>query len=162
MTRRRTMGASMALTASIMIAAAAQSDLPNYPEGFRRWEHVKSGLMGPQSPGFDRFGGLHHIYANDRAMEGYRTGHFPGGSVIVFDRLDVHQAAGSTTEGARLSIDVMSKDGGPGSPTGGWRFERFLEDSHTEREPSAQFKAQCVTCHTSRKDHDYVFSEYRP
>jgi hypothetical protein len=159
--RCRTAGSALALVASMIVATAAQSDLLSYPEHFRSWAHVKSGLMGPQSPGFAAFGGLHHIYANDKAMEGYRTGHFPDGSVIVFDRLEVHEAAGSTTEGARLSIDVMSKDGRGPAATGGWRFDRFLKDSQTERESNAAFMAQCAGCHTSRKDHDYVFSEYR-
>jgi hypothetical protein len=159
--RPRTAGFALALVASMVVAAAALSDDSRYPEHYRRWTHVKSGLMGPQSPGFASFGGIHHIYANDTAMEGYRTGHFPDGSVIVFDRLEVHEAAGNTTEGARLSIDVMSKDGRGPAATGGWRFDRFLKDSQTDRELNAGFMAQCASCHTSRKDHDYVFSEYR-
>jgi hypothetical protein len=153
--------AAAALSAATIVAATAQSEPVTYPENFRTWAHVKSGLMGPQSPGFGSFGGFHHIYANDKAMDGYRTSHFPDGSVIVFDRIDAHDAAGSTIEGSRLSIDVMSKDERRYPASGGWRFERFLKDSHTEREPNAEFKAQCATCHATRKDHDYVFSEYR-
>jgi len=159
--RYGTVVAAGVMVSATLAVATAQSALVTYPEHFRSWAHVKTGLMGPQSPGFGTFGGFHHIYANDKAMEGYRTGHFPDGSVIVFDRLESHDAAGSTTEGARLSIDVMSKDERQHPANGGWQFERFLKDSHTEREPNAEFKAQCATCHTTRKDHDYVFSEYR-
>jgi hypothetical protein len=48
-----------------------------YPEGYRRWTHVRSGLTGPESPDYQLTGGLHHIYANDKAMEGYEAGRFP-------------------------------------------------------------------------------------
>jgi hypothetical protein len=157
----RTVGASVVLAATMIVAVPAQSDLMTYPEHFRTWTHVKTGLMTPQSPGFASFGGFHHIYANDKAMEGYRTSHFPDGSVIVFDRLEAHETPGNVAEGSRLSIDVMSKDERLSPANGGWRFERFLKDSHADREPDAAFKGQCATCHATRKEHDYVFSEYR-
>jgi hypothetical protein len=159
--RYRTVGAAAALATTMIVAGTAQSDLMTYPENFRTWTHVKTGLMTSQSPGFASFGGFHHIYANDKAMEGYRTSHFPDGSVIVFDRLEAHETPGNLSEGSRLSIDVMSKDEGHDPANGGWRFERFLKDSHTDREPAGAFKTQCATCHATRKDHDYVFSEYR-
>ena len=28
---------------------------------------------------------IHHIYANEKALEGYRTGHFPEGAVLIAD-----------------------------------------------------------------------------
>ena len=34
------------------------------------------------------FGGIHHIYANDKAIEGYRNELFPDGAVIIFDLLE--------------------------------------------------------------------------
>ena len=59
-----------------------------YPEGYRQWTHVSSTYIGPQSAAFEKNGGLHHIYANKQAVEGYRTGRFPEGSVIVADFLE--------------------------------------------------------------------------
>jgi cytochrome P460 len=64
-------------------------------------QHVKSGLVGPHSAFFESAAGLHHIYANEPAMAGYRTGAFPNGSVIIFDLLEVNEAAGNTIEGPR-------------------------------------------------------------
>ena len=32
-----------------------------YPDGYRRWTHVRSGLTGPESPDFKNTGGIHHI-----------------------------------------------------------------------------------------------------
>src|ERR1044072_6957866 len=82
----------------------------DYPGGYRQWTHVKSALVGPQSPSFPRYGGLHHIYANEKALEGYRGGQFQDGSVIVFDLLEVQEKAGVTAEAGRRFIDVMVKD----------------------------------------------------
>src|SRR5688572_14163523 len=98
----------------ILIWAAYLQAEPNttiaYPLGYRKWVHVKSALVGPQSPIYKRYGGLHHIYANEKAVEGYRTGMFQDGSVIVFDVLETQETAGTTAEGTRRFIDVMAKD----------------------------------------------------
>ncbi|HSB10603.1 MAG TPA: hypothetical protein VLM38_14030 [Blastocatellia bacterium] len=41
-----------------------------YPSGYRTWVHVRSALIDPKSATADRFGGIHHIYANEKAVEG--------------------------------------------------------------------------------------------
>ena len=61
---------------------------------------MKSVLVGPASPAFPTEGGVHHIYANDLALQGYRTGRFPDGAVVVYDLLDTKEVNGSTIEGA--------------------------------------------------------------
>jgi hypothetical protein len=100
-----------------------------YPEGYREWTHVKTAIVGPQSP-MVRYRGMHHIYANKKAMEGYKTGKFPEGSMIVFDVLDVKtDASADVSEGDRRFIDVMYKDSRYDS-TGGWGFEEFDGNSH--------------------------------
>jgi len=65
-----------------------------YPAGFRDWNHVRSALIGPASPAYKEYGGLHHIYANAKAMEGYRGGKFPDGSVLVFDLFEANEHHG--------------------------------------------------------------------
>lgn len=107
-----------------------------YPDGYRNWVHVKSAVIGSESAGFARFGGMHHIYANDKAMEGYRTGHFPDGSILVFDRLEAPVSQGVTTEGARQAVDDMLKDAAFG-PTGGGG----TRSSAATAEPSATRRA---------------------
>ena len=48
-----------------------------YPSEYRVWAVVTTKLVGPQSKFFAARGGFHHFYANDKALEGYRTGVFP-------------------------------------------------------------------------------------
>jgi len=134
-----------------------------YPEGYRRWTHVKSAIIGPGNPAYARFGGLHHIYANDKAMEGYRNGQFPDGSVIVADFLETQTTKEDVTSaGPRRLIDVMHKDHKRFPETGGWGFEEFRGDSRTERTVGQQrAKTDCYNCHAGRKEQDFVFSSFR-
>jgi cytochrome P460 len=132
-----------------------------YPSHYRNWVHVRSALVDPNSPKAGRYGGLHHIYANEKAMEGYRTGVFPDGSVIVFDLLETRENAGTTVEGPRKFIDVMTKESKRYPDTGGWGFEEFVGDSQTDRALTSQAKSACYGCHTRRKSNDFVFSTFR-
>ena len=75
-----------------------------FPKAFRKWSHVKSVLVGPQSAAFATEGGIHHIYANEKALEGYDTGKFPDGSVIVYDLLETKEIAANTLEGPRAAL----------------------------------------------------------
>jgi hypothetical protein len=125
------------------------------------WTHVRTVLIGPQSPAFESFGGLHHIYANEKAMEGYGAGRFPDGSVLVFELLETKENAGVTTEGPRKRVGVMVKETKRYAETGGWGFESFQGDSQTERRLNAEGRTACFKCHESQKDNDYVFSKLR-
>jgi hypothetical protein len=128
-----------------------------YPDGYRGWVHVRTGLIGPQSPAFANYGGMHHIYANAEAEKGLVSGKFPDGAVLVFDLLDVKESNGNTTEGARKKIEIMVKDSQRYASTGGWGFERFVGDG---REPvlTDTEKSQCFACHQSQSAHGFVFS----
>src|SRR5947207_12338655 len=88
---------------------AQLDDTAVFPKEFRRWAHVKSVLVGPQSGAFATEGGIHHIYANHKALEGYDSGNFPDGSVIVYDLLETKVVAGNTIEGQTRRVDVMIK-----------------------------------------------------
>jgi hypothetical protein len=163
MTRRRSLivcATLVILTGVASICGTAGSYGDPHLE-YRNWTHVKSALIDPKSPTAGRFGGIHHIYANDKAMEGYRSGKFPDGSVIVFDLLETRENAGTTQEGSRKFIDVMTKDGGRYSDTGGWEFEEFAGDNHTDQVLTAQAKAGCFGCYTRQRAHDFVFSTFR-
>ena len=59
-----------------------------YPEGWRHWTHVKGMVIEPGNALYETFGGIHHLYANRKAEQGYRQGTYPDGSVIVFDLLE--------------------------------------------------------------------------
>jgi len=161
---RRTIFLVFALTTiigwSVSLWARTNETIP-YPAGYRKWAHVMSALVGPKSPGFALHGGIHHIYANEKAMEGYKTGRFPDGSALVADFLETRESAGITTEGPRRRIDVMVKDSRRYPETGGWGFEQFRGDSQTDRMVTAQIATKCFACHAQQKDHDSVFSRFR-
>jgi hypothetical protein len=154
----------LVIAASVILlpamVASDRSEIP-YPEGYRHWTHIKSAYVGKASPAFHRFGGLHNIYANAQAMKGYRNGHFPVGSVLVFDVLDASSSDQGVEPGSRKFIDVMRKsaDGGDGR----WVFGEFDRDSRTMRNVTAeQGVVQCQACHNGPGAIDGVFSKFVP
>jgi hypothetical protein len=140
---------------------AQTDDTAPFPKEFRRWAHVKSVLVGPQSAAFATEGGFHHIYANEKALQGYDTGKFPEGSVVVYDLLETKEIAGNTIEGPTRRIDVMVKHSERYGATGGWEFMSFPGGNPTDGKLTAERQAACFACHANRKDHDFVFSEFR-
>ncbi len=152
-------GVAAIVAAGLYAYANPASDIP-YPAGYRKWARVKTVVVGSQSPAFKANGGIHHIYANSKAVDGYETGKFPDGAVLVFDILDVQENQGTTVEGARQRIDVMVKDAQRFAATGGWGFERFAGNSQTDRPLTEEIRGSCFTCHEQRKSHDLVFSEF--
>ena len=151
---------ALALAATILsgwVLYGAPDNAP-FPANYRKWVHVKTTLIGPQSASFARNGGIHHFYANDTALEGYRTGRFPDGSILVDDLLEAKEAAGVTTEGSRRRVAVMAKDAERYRATGGWDFEIFKGDNQAEGSLDLKEKAACFACH--QKGHDSVFSEF--
>ena len=140
---------------------AQHDDVATFPKEFRKWAHVKSVLVGPQSAAFATEGGIHHIYANDKALEGYASSKFPDGSVIVYDLLETKEIAGNTIEGPTRRIDVMVKQSELYRATGGWEFMSFPGGNPASEKLTAERQAACAACHANRKDHDSVFSEFR-
>jgi len=143
-------------------AADAQATNPQvpYPQAYRDWRHVKSMVIEQGHPLFASFGGIHHLYANKKALEGYASGHFPDGAVIVFDLLEANRADAAITEGKRKVAAVMHKDAKKFASTGGWGFEGFAGGDANQRAVK-NAKEDCFACHTAQKDHDYVFSQPR-
>jgi hypothetical protein len=150
-----------ALTGLAAASAHADSSTVPYPQGYRTWQHVKSMQILPGHALYDAFGGIHHLYANRSAMEGYRTGRFRDGAVIVFDLLAVNDGDKVVTEGARKIVGVMHRNARRYAATGGWGFEGFVGESRTQRAVGSNAAQACFACHTTRKDQGYVFSEYR-
>lgn len=143
-------------------AIGASSTTIAYPDGYRGWQHVKSMQINPGHALYGTFGGIHHLYANKKAMQGYRNGKFPDGAVIAFDLLEAHDADNAVTEGKRKVLGVMQRDAKRFAATGGWGFEAFVGDSHTQRAVQGNAATACFACHVSQKANDYVFSRYRP
>ena len=143
------------------VAVAADDAVP-YPQGYRQWQHVKSMVIQPGHPLHDAFGGIHHLYANHKAVRGYRTGKFPDGAMIAFDLLEGQAADNAIVEGQRKVLGVMLKDAKKYAATGGWGFEGFAGDSTTQRAVADKAATACFACHIGQKQSDYVFSRYRP
>jgi len=141
--------------------ATASLAAPGFPTGYRSWTHVKSALVGSTFPSFDTQGGLHHIYANDKAMEGLRSGSFPDGATLVFDLVEAREKNGLTAEGPRRRVDVMVKDRQGYPKSGGWWFGRYLGDDREHEALSPTERADCFRCHQQPRTRDLVFSEFR-
>ncbi len=132
----------------------------DYPEGYREWTHVKSMVIEEGHPLYNSFGGIHHIYANDKALKALKKGiAFQEGSVFVFDLLEAKRENNAIVEGNRKVVGVMQKDSKRFGSTGGWGFEGFKGDSKERVVLDPQ--KDCFSCHASQKNTDYVFSSYR-
>lgn len=153
--------AALALFAGTLATHFTAVPPVNYPEGYRTWAHVKSGVIGPAHAQFSVNGGFQHVYANEAALRGYRSRAFPEGSVIVVDWLEMRESNGALQEGPRRQIDVMVKDSATYKQSGGWGFQRFVKDSKTElaASPTPQ---QCFDCHNRLKKDGLVLGSYRP
>lgn len=149
-----------ALSISSPAFAADAAPVP-YPEGYRHWTHVKSMTINQGHPLYAAFGGIHHLYANKKAEQGYKSGRFPDGAVIAFDLLEANAADNAVQEGARKVLGVMHKDARKYKDTGGWGFEGFKGDSKSDRAVGKNAAAACFQCHTAQKGNDFVFSTFR-
>jgi len=132
-----------------------------FPEGYRSWTHVKSVVVTKSHSLYDRFGGIHHIYANDKALTSLKDdATFEKGSVLIFDLKKEIVRDSLIYEGSRRSVAVMLKDVDRFAETGGWGFEEFIKDDQRIRIVTDANK-QCFSCHKSQKVSDYVYSKYR-
>ena len=152
----------LAVIASVYGAKAISDNAAtvDYPRDYRSWQHVKSMIIQPGHLLEDPFGGIHHIYANSKAMSGLTRGEYEDGAVFVFDLLDYDDSNKTIVETDRKRLDVMQYDSDGFSETSGWGFDTFVGDSATERVVQ-NVTVSCFACHTSAKASQYVFSRYR-
>lgn len=163
--------ASTLLRADPAVPDAPLPEVP-YPEGYRRWTHVVSAVvsakMGEAGPDAEKekarapHGLIHNLYANERAVEGYRTGHFPEGAVLIADWFVLEETRGGLKQGPRKSVDVMIRDARY-TETGGWGFENFEQSSRTQRNVGAKAVTSCFKCHQwAGPEREFVFSTLQP
>lgn len=138
---------------------AAEAKTP-YPNDYRQWFHVKSMLIEPGHALANPFQGIHHVYANDKAVQGLKTGNYSNGAILVFDLLNYSAKDHSIQESERKLIGVMHRDSKKFAATGGWGFEGFAGNSKNERLTN-DGGAGCFACHEPQKDQGYVFSTLR-
>lgn len=161
---RSAAAAALAIAAAAVLsptaAVAAEDKGIAYPSTYRNWKHVKSMVILPGHELAGAFGGIHHIYANMTAREGYASGRFPDGAKIVFDLLAEESGGNALQEGKRKVLGVMVKDAKRYKATGGWGYEAFEGDSRTKRLVT-DMQASCHGCHAAQKASDFVFSKMR-
>jgi hypothetical protein len=157
----KTLFAVLALSAAAVPVYAAGTVPVQYPDGYRHWTHVKSMELKPGHALYESFGGLHHIYANPKALKGYQTGKFANGSVIVFDLLEAKTDGNALTEGKRKVLGVMVRDSGKYAATGGWGFEGFAGGDRAKRAAGDNAATACFACHAPQKSTNYLFSTWR-
>jgi hypothetical protein len=143
-----------ALSLTVLFAAEAVQ----FPDNFRRWVHVGTGVILPGSPLPESEQGMHHIFANPKATDGYGSGNFADGSVIVYELREAQQKNGVIFEGERRRTDVMIKDSSLYKSTGGWRFERFMGNDQAQ-DAVHDSGTSCFECHSNAKAHGFVFSQ---
>lgn len=131
-----------------------------YPDNYRNWGHVKSMVIQAGHPLAETDEGIHHIYANERAIKGLMTGNYPDGATLVYDLLESLEKDRTIQEGDRKLIGVMHKNSKHFSDTGGWGFEGFLAGDREKRLVKDGGKS-CFSCHKPKKQRGYVFSELR-
>jgi len=154
---------ALALMAGFLGAAETPAPLVPYPEGYRAWTHLGSVFTEWNENTKERLphGIIRHIYANEKAVEGLRTGKFPEGAMFVADWFPLKvKYAGNLDEDARDRMDVMIKDA-RFAATGGWGYDQFKQDSKAIRTVNGAAPNACFECHTKVQARDYVFSKLR-
>jgi hypothetical protein len=159
--RRLSLTIMAVLAAACGAKAISDNASVDYPLDYRSWQHVKSMVIQPGHALEDPFGGIHHVYANSKAMNGLTGGQYEDGAVFVFDLLDYDDSDNAIVETGHKRLDVMQYDSEKFSKTGGWGFDTFVGDSKTER-LDQDVVAACFGCHASAEASNYVFSKYRP
>lgn len=132
-----------------------------FPDSFRRWIHVGTGVIMPGAiPQMTSEEGMHHVFANQKAVEGYASGNFVDGSEVVYELRETKQQNGVISEGDRKRVDVMIKDSAHYGSTGGWRFERFMGNEQVQG-AIHDSGASCFQCHQKATAHGFVFSQLK-
>lgn len=141
--------------AAAAIAFAADGDIA-FPQGYRNWYHHHStvNLEGHAPEGNI---GIQHVYANDLAVAGLKSGKFRDGAVFVVDRFKHMDGDNNTIkQGERKVVAVMLRDEARFKETGGWGFEAFKGgDPNTRVVKDAK---ACFACHIPHADNNYLFT----
>lgn len=133
--------------------------LPEY----RNWTHLKSMVIFDSAhPLFNAFGGIHHVYANAKALPSTKQEKFPyaDGSALVFVLYNIKNADGAYVATDKKITAVMHKDTGKYKDTGGWAFQAW---DTAGKALVTDGGASCFACHKdSAGKTDFVFSRFEP
>ncbi len=147
------------LVSGVMGYAFADNVNVDFPQGYKDWKHIKTMLIKPEHPMGDVFHGIHHIYANEKAYNGYKTGKFEDASVIALDFLNYADINASISETSRIYVATMVKNEKKYKTTHGWGYEAFKGNS--EERLVKNVYNMCVKCHELQEKNNYIFSTIR-
>jgi hypothetical protein len=128
------------------------------PPDYESWRHVKTQII-EEGPGFERFGGMHHIYANERALQGLRSRRFEEGAILVAEFRTLVRQNNVIDAGAIRIVDVMVFDPRRFADTEGWGYAELVGPALKIRRLDS--RAECHACHAKRADKGHVFTELR-
>jgi hypothetical protein len=132
-----------------LISAAAA---PSLPKGYSAWQKSERKLVTDKN---SLFYGIHYIYADKKAMQGYQAGNkFTEGSSIIVEYFNL-KGGDTSADGPKNMVVLMRKDKRK-KETGGWLFAGYGSDG----KPSGLDPVStCFSCH--QKDaagRDFVIS----
>lgn len=132
---------------SVISHAATQA----VPKGYASWQKSERKVVTDKN---SLFYGIHYIYADKKAMQGYQAGNkFPEGSRIVVEFFNIKD--NPAVDGPKNMVVLMQKDKRH-KETGGWLFAGFGVDG----KPSGIDPVKtCFGCHLKdAAQKDYVIS----
>ena len=154
--KRSTLVLAAALVVCAMFSAAVDAGMKDelaLPKDWKSYKHIGSLIITDKAhPLF----GIHHFYMNKTGIKAFKTGgKYPDGTVIVDSVYDIKQDGAIQNEGKLAFFPVMRKNSKM-TETGGWEWAAFGADGKKiDKDP----KKDCLSCHDSVKDADYVFSK---
>ena len=131
-----------------VISLAATSALP---KGYASWQKSERKVVTDKS---SLFYGIHYIYADKKAMQGYQAGNkFAEGSRIVVEFFNIKE--NPAVDGSKNMVVLMQRDKRH-KETGGWLFAGFGSDG----KPSGIDPVKtCFDCHLKdAAQKDFVIS----
>ena len=144
------------------------------PKGYRKdWSHLGSWFVRKDENASGP--GVHDVYANPSAVEGYReTGQWPDGTVLVKEVNGIEEGARTTGHASWAGETgvwfVMIRDRNNRFPDnkawgGGWGWALFDQNS-PEKSLTKTWKGEgfnnCFGCHIPAKKTDWVYIEGYP
>ncbi len=143
---------ALLVMASLALAAEKTKGLV-LPKDWQSYKHIGSLIITDKNhPLF----GIHHFYMNKKGLPAFAKGEpYPDGTIIVDAVYEIVENAGILNEGKRAFFPVMKKNAKM-KDTGGWEWAAFGPDGKSlGKDP----KKDCLSCHDSAKDSDYVLSK---
>lgn len=120
-------------------ATPSEAVSPSLPKGYSTWKKSERKVVTDRN---SLFYGIHYIYADKKAQQGYRDNNrFAQGSRIVVEFFNIKN--NPAVDGPKNMIVMMQKDRRQGA-TGGWLFAGFAADG----KPSGiDPVTTCFSCH---------------